>query len=70
MANNQRSDKLLEATEMDYWRRAAARSKLEKVRNVRIREIMGVQYSVVDDIKTKQLRWFGHVQRMPDNRLN
>ena len=37
----QRTEKLLEATEMDYWRRAAGRSKLEKVRNVRIREIMG-----------------------------
>ena len=54
---------------MDYWRRAAGGSKLEKVRNVTIRGIMGVQCSIVDDIKTKQLGWFGHVQRMPDNRL-
>jgi len=32
--------KSLEATEMDYWRRASGKSKLDKVRNERIREIM------------------------------
>ena len=30
---------------------------------------MEVQYSIVDDIKIKPLSWFGHVERMPDNRL-
>jgi hypothetical protein len=39
--NTQQANKLL-ATEMDFWRRSAGKSKKEKVRNVTIREIMKV----------------------------
>lgn len=59
----------LEATEMDFWRRAAGRSRVERITNDRIREIMGVHRTITDDIRTKQLRWYGHVQRMADERL-
>ena len=62
-------EKMLMATEMDFWRRAAGKSRIEKMRNDRIREIMGVGHTIVDDIKTKQLIWYGHVQRMAENRL-
>ncbi|XP_045471806.1 uncharacterized protein LOC123678703 [Harmonia axyridis] len=57
------------ATEMDFWRRSAGRSRIERIRNEGIREIMGVKSNIVNDIRTKQLIWFGHVQRMPDNRI-
>jgi hypothetical protein len=30
---------------------------------------MKVARSLLDDIKTKQLRWYGHVQRMEEERL-
>jgi hypothetical protein len=30
---------------------------------------MNVTRSLVDDIKTKQLQWYGHVQRMEEGRL-
>jgi chromosome condensin MukBEF complex kleisin-like MukF subunit len=39
--NTQQANKLL-ATEMDFWRRSARKSKKEKVRNVTIREVMEV----------------------------
>jgi hypothetical protein len=57
--NTQQANKLL-ATEMDFWRRSARKSRKEKVRNVTIREVMEVR---------KNIRWFGHVKRMPGNRL-
>ena len=30
---------------------------------------MNVRRSLLDDIKTKQLQWYGHVQRMEEGRL-
>jgi len=30
---------------------------------------MNVIRSLLDDIKTKQLKWYGHVQRMEEGRL-
>jgi len=64
-----RTTKMLEATEMDFWRRAAGRSRMEKVTNIRIREIMKVKHTIADDIMDKQLVWFGHVQRMEITRI-
>jgi hypothetical protein len=37
-------------TEMDYWRRAAGISRLERIRNKRVREIMRVDGNIVEDI--------------------
>ena len=45
----------LNSTEMDFWRRSAIISRKEK---------MNVTISLLDYIKTKQLQWYGHVQRM------
>jgi len=60
---------MLKGTEMDYWRRAADRSRMERIPNERIREIINVKHTIVDDIQDKQLVWFGHVQRMPETRI-
>jgi hypothetical protein len=66
--NTQQAKKLL-ATEMDFWRRSARKSRKEKVRNVTIREGMEVRKNILEVIEEKRLRWFGHVKRMPGNRL-
>ena len=61
--------RMLEATEMDFWRRSAGKSRLERITNERIREIMEVKHTIVDDIKNSQLIWYGHVQRMAEIRI-
>ena len=52
----------LEATEMDFWRRVARRSRLERVTNDRIGEIIQVMHTIVDEIKNRQIILYGHVQ--------
>jgi hypothetical protein len=54
---------------MDFWRRFARKSRKEKVRNVTIREVMEVRKNILEVTEEKRLRWFGHVKRMPGNRL-
>jgi hypothetical protein len=54
---------------MDFWRRSAIKSRKEKVRNGIIRAIMEVGKNILEVIEEKLLRWFGHVKRMPGNRL-
>jgi hypothetical protein len=66
--NTQQTNKLL-ATEMYFWRRSARKSRKEKVRNGTIREIMEVRKNILEEVEEKRLRWFGHVKRMPGNRL-
>ena len=34
-----------------------------------IKQKMNVTRSLLEDIKTKQLQWYGHVQRMEEGRL-
>jgi RPA family protein len=59
----------LNSTEMDFWRRSARISRKDKIRNTAIKQKMNVIRSLLDDIKTKQLKWYGHVQRMEEGRL-
>jgi hypothetical protein len=54
---------------MDFWRRSARKSRKEKVRNVTIIEVMEVGKNTLEVIEEKLLRWFGHVKKMPRNRL-
>jgi hypothetical protein len=54
---------------MDFWRRSARKSRKEKVRNVTNREIMEAGKNILEVVE-KWLRWFGHVKRMPGNRLS
>jgi hypothetical protein len=48
---------------------SARKSRKEKVRNVTIREVMEVGKNILEATEEKRLRWFGHVKRMPGNRL-
>jgi hypothetical protein len=45
-------------------------SRKDKIRNTIIKQKMKVTMSLLDDIKTKQLRWYGYVQRMEEGRLS
>jgi hypothetical protein len=54
---------------MDFWRRSARKSRKENVRNGTIREIMEMRNYILKVIEEKRLRWFGHVKRIPGNRL-
>jgi hypothetical protein len=40
------------------------------MRNVTIREVMEVGKNILKVTEEKRLRWFGHVKRMPGNRLS
>lgn len=53
----------LYALEIDFWRRAARKSKLEQIRNG------GIGRTLVEDIKIQQLIWQRHVTRMEQERL-
>ena len=59
----------LNSTEMDFWRRSARISRKDKIRNNIIKQKINVTRSLLEDIKTKQLQWYGHVQRMEEGRL-
>ena len=55
---------------MDFWRRSGRISRKDKIRNNIIKQKMNVTRSLLDDIKTKQLQWYGHVQRIEAERLS
>ena len=54
---------------MDFWRRSVRISRKDKIKNTIIKQKMNVARSLLDEIKTKQLQWYGHVQRMEEGRL-
>ena len=64
-----RTQDMPRVTEMDFWRRSAGISRRDRVRNDRVRQIMEVGNVIVFDVMTKQLVWYGHVNRMTEERL-
>ena len=54
---------------MDFWRRSARLARKDKIRNTIIKQKMNVTRSLLDDINTKQPKWYGHIQRMEEGRL-
>ncbi|XP_030767708.1 uncharacterized protein LOC115891404 [Sitophilus oryzae] len=58
----------LNALEMDYLRRSARVSKLDRVRNVEIRAKMDATQTIVDRVEQRGLMWFGHLLRMEHQR--
>jgi hypothetical protein len=59
-------------TEMDVLRKSARKSRLERIKNEHIKEIMGVKEKpdIIDIIEWKRLQWYGHVKRMQEERLS
>ena len=55
---------------MDVLRRSARKSRMERVKNEDMKEIMGVKGKPdIIDIEQKRLQWYGHVKRMPEERI-
>ena len=59
----------VEATEMDVLRRSSRISRKERIRNVTIREQIGLEEPIIKEIEQNRLTWHGHVQRMEEGRL-
>ena len=59
------------STEMDALRRSARKSKMERIKNEHIKETVGVKGKpdVIDIREQKRLQWYGHVKRMPEERI-
>ena len=64
--NNKRR---VEATEMDTLRRSSRISRKERIRNVTIRQQIGLKETIIKEIEQNQLTWYGDVQRMAKERL-
>ena len=56
------------ALEMDYLRRSARVSRLQKIPNTAIRNKLQAEQSILDRIQRRQLKWYGHLLRMEDSR--
>jgi hypothetical protein len=55
---------------MDFWQRSVRISRKDKIgNNIIIKQKMNVTRSLLADIKTEQLQWYGYVQRMEEGRL-
>ena len=52
--------------EMKCLRKAANKTRRDRVRNEDIRKLVGVT-PVMDFVNKQQLKWFGHLMRMPVN---
>jgi hypothetical protein len=53
---------------IDVLRRSTIKSSNERIMNEHIKEIMGAK-GKPDIIENKRLQWFGHVKRMPEERI-
>jgi len=54
---------------MDVLRRSSRVSRKERIRNVTIRQQIGLEEPIIKEIEQNQLTWYGHVQRMAEGRL-
>ena len=54
---------------MDALRRSSRISRKEKIRNVTIRQQIGLEETIIKEIEQNQVTWYGHVQRMAEGRL-
>jgi hypothetical protein len=60
------NDKRVEAKEMNALRRASRITRKERIRNVTIRQQIGLEETIIKEIKQNQLTWYGHVQGMAE----
>ena len=62
-------EKRILTAEMSWLRKIAGISRLQKIRNDDIRQSLGIQTTLLDKVVQRRLRWFGHVERMPADRI-
>lgn len=58
----------IQTAEMKYLRRVVGKTKRDKIRNQTIRTSLDIQ-PLQDRVYQAQLRWFGHLNRMDDQRI-
>jgi ribosome-binding protein aMBF1 (putative translation factor) len=54
---------------MDALRRSSIISREERIRNVTLRQQIGLEETIIKEIEQNQLTWYGQVQRMAEGRL-
>ena len=64
----ERTGSQIQAAEMSFLRRVAGRSLRDRVRSSVTREELGVEPLLLH-VERSQLRWLGHLYRMPPGRL-
>ena len=50
-------------------RQQGNQKKKEKIRSLKIREIMNIQQNIMEVIEERRLKWFGHLERMGSNTI-
>ena len=73
---NESEQSKIQAVEMSYLRAASGRHRMERVGNREVYENFGMEEKaegincgVVEWVKRNTLRWYGHVRRMPEDRI-
>jgi hypothetical protein len=64
--NNKRR---VEAAEVEALRRSSRISRKDRIRNVTIRQQIGLEETIIKEIEQNQLTRYGHVQRMAEGSL-
>ena len=59
----------MEATEFDALRRSSRISRKDRIRSVTIRQKIGLEETIIKETEHNQFTWYGHVQRMAEERL-
>jgi hypothetical protein len=54
---------------MDALRRSSRISRKNRIRNITIRQQIGLEETSIKEIEQNQLTWYGDVQRMAEGRL-
>ena len=54
---------------MDALRRSSRISRKDRIRNVTVRQQIGLEDTIIKEIEQNQLTWYDHVQRMAEGRL-
>ena len=54
---------------MDALKRFSRISRKERIRNVTIRQQIGLEEQIIKETEQNKLTWYGHVQRMAEGRL-
>jgi hypothetical protein len=57
------------ATEMDYLRRSARISQMDRIRHETIGKKMGIKQDILQVTEEQQLRWYGHIMQLHDCRI-
>ena len=55
--------------EMDYLRRSCRLRRVDRLRNETIRNMMGMERDIVNEVQRKQLVWYGNTCRMDEERI-